>query len=195
MRTLAANVLQWLHQVALALWLGGILTLGAVVAPAVFGTAKKMGHTHWGMPMYTFAGTAIGVAFERFNYVVLACGAVMLVSGLAYGLLAGMCRRRLAARAALTALAWGVGAWLMFSLFPQMMAARAAGRMGVFDSMHRTYSNGFSIQLVLLLGVAALTGWLHLDRVPLFNLTPAFGHPSPSHCDGEGLGTPAGASG
>ncbi len=166
MRTLAAVFLSWLHTLGLCLWLGGIGIVGAVVAPAVFGSAKAAGQTEWGQPLYTFAGTVMTEAFRRFSTVVLVAGAVMLLAGLGYGRLAGMCPRRLLVRAALTAAALASAAWAAFSLMPPMLAAQAAGRMDVFDPMHHTYSTVFRLQLVLLLGVAALTGWLHLDRTP-----------------------------
>jgi hypothetical protein len=90
----------------------------------------------------------------------------MLVSGLGYGLLSGMCRKRLTVRAGLVAIAYGWAAYLATQLYPQMMAARAAGDLASFDLMHHTYSRGYSGQMVLLLGVAAITAWLHIDRSP-----------------------------
>jgi hypothetical protein len=164
MRTAAAVFLYWVHQLCLCLWLGGIAILGAVAAPAVFGAAREAGATQTGMPLFDFAGTALAGAFGRFNTVVLAAGAVMLVSGLGYGLLAGMCRKRLTVRAGLVVLAYGWAAYLATQLYPKMMAARAAGDLAAFDEMHHLYSRGYSGQMVLLLGVAALTAWLHLDR-------------------------------
>jgi len=166
MRKHLALFLSFLHQLALCAWLGGILTVGAVTAPAVFGSAKRAGDTHLGMPLYDFAAQAMGVVFQRFNGVVLVAGAVLLLSGLGYGVLAGMCPKRLGVRAALAALAWGIGAWLAFLLFPQMMAARAGGQVAAFDAMHHQYTHATQAQLLILLGVTALTAWLHLDRGP-----------------------------
>ena len=166
MRTLAAVLLSWIHQLCLAVWLGGIAILGAVAAPAVFGAARAAGDTERGMPLFDFAGSALAGAFGRFNTIVLIAGALMLVSGFGYGLLAGMCRKRLLVRAGLTAIAYGWAAYLATQLYPQMMAARASGDFATFDFMHHTYSRGYSGQMVLLLGVAALTAWLHLDRTP-----------------------------
>jgi hypothetical protein len=166
MRTLSAVVLHSLHQLALSLWLGGIVVLGAIGAPSIFGTAKRAGDTRWGMPLYTFAGEALGEAFRRFNYLVLVAGGVMLLAGLAAGFLEGRDRRPAFGRAALTVVAWGAAAWLTFSLYPQMLQARGAGDMALFDRLHRTYSTGFSLQMLLLLGVIVLTAWMHraVDR-------------------------------
>lgn len=164
MRNFAVLALQWLHQIALSLWLGGILIVGAVVAPAVFRTAKAQGHTDMSQPLYRFAGEAMGEVFRRFNYVILAAAAVLLVTGIAYGFLAGLSRRRVTMRAVLTLLAAGVAVWVTFALYPELVRLRTSGEMVTFDQMHRTYSTAFQAQLLLLLGVTALTGWMHLGR-------------------------------
>jgi uncharacterized membrane protein len=167
MRKVAVIVLQWLHQVALSLWLGGMLVLGAIGAPAVFRVAKDAGHTDWSMELYRFAGTATGIAFGRFNYLALAACGVMLLSGLAYGALAGFPRKALVLRAALTLAAGAVVVWLAFWMFPEMLALRAQGRMAAFDQLHRTYSAAYQAQALLLFVVIGLTGWLHLRHVPV----------------------------
>jgi uncharacterized membrane protein len=164
MRTFSAVALNWLHQIALSLWLGGIAVIGIVAAPAVFGTARAQGQTATSQPLYRFAGEAMGEVFRRFNYVVLIAGVLLLVTGLAYGTLAGLCKRRLMVRAVLTLLALGVAAWVTFGLYPELVRVRSGGEMGAFDQLHHTYSMAFQVQLLLLVTVAALTGWMHLDR-------------------------------
>lgn len=154
----------WLHQLALAVWLGGIVTMGAVSAHAIFGTAKAKGHTEWGMPLYTFAGEALGEAFRRFNYLVLAAGALALIAGIAYGVLDSRGNRGVGVRALLTGAGWAVAAWLTFGLYPQLLAARASGEMALFDRLHKTYTAAFSLQMLLLLGVMGLTAFLDLAR-------------------------------
>ncbi len=165
MRKFGAIALSWLHQVAFAVWLGGLAALGAIGAPAVFRTAKNMGHREWGAPMYNFAGDAVGEIFRRFNYVALVAGLIVLVAGLGYGLLVGMNRKGLMVRALLTAAGIGITAWLTFGLYPEMLTLRAQERMPEFDRLHVTYGLGFRIEAYLLLGIAALTAWLHLDRI------------------------------
>ena len=164
MRTFALVTLNWLHQIALSVWLGGILVVGAVAAPAVFRTAKAQGQTDMSQPLYRFAGEAMGEVFRRFNYVVLAAAALLLLSGIAYGALAGLCRKRITVRAVLTVLATAIALWVTFGLYPELVRLRVSGEMVSFDQMHRTYSTAFQGQLVLLLGVAALTGWMHLGK-------------------------------
>ena len=36
MKTAAVLTLRWLHRVALSLWLGGLIAIGALVAPTAF---------------------------------------------------------------------------------------------------------------------------------------------------------------
>lgn len=164
MRKFGTIALIWLHQVAFAVWFGGLAALGAIGAPAVFRTAKNMGDREWGTPLYNFAGDAVGEIFRRFNYVALAAGIIVLVAGLGYGLLAGMGPKRLTVRALLTAAGIGITAWLTFGLYPEMLALRAQEEMTRFDRLHQTYGLGFRIEAFLLLAIAALTAWLHLDQ-------------------------------
>ncbi|HVF10485.1 MAG TPA: DUF4149 domain-containing protein [Abditibacteriaceae bacterium] len=164
MRIYGTIFLNWLHQVALAVWLGGIVTIGGAVAPAIFGSARKAGHTAHGMPLFDFAGTAIGEAFRRFNTGVLIAGLVMLLAGVAYSRLAGLCPIRTRVRAAMTLLCWAIAVWLEYSLFPRMNAFRSQEQMDAFDDLHQTSTVAFQSQMVLLLGIVALTGWMHLDR-------------------------------
>lgn len=164
MRKALTLILCWLHQVALSVWLGGIVVVGAVAAPGVFRTAKAQGHTDMSFPLYRFAGEALGEVFRRFNYVVLAAAMVMLLAGLAYGALAGFCPRRIGVRAVLTLLAGGIALWVTLVLYPELIRLRDSGQMTTFDQIHRTYSSAFQAQLILLFGVAGLTGWMHLDR-------------------------------
>jgi hypothetical protein len=162
MRSFLTVLLSSLHQLALSVWLGGAFVLGAVAAPAPFKIAKQQGQDRWGMPLYDFAGHSTGLMFERFNGVVLVCAVLLLISGLAYGSLAGLCPTRLKVRAALTLAATAGALWTTFVLFPQMIALREEARMGDFDLLHRSYSAAFQGQLLLLFGVLLLTGWMHL---------------------------------
>ncbi len=161
-RRFAALLLSWVHQVAIAIWMGSIFGAGAVAAPAVFKTAKAAGDTVWGTPLYNFAGLAAEGIFARLNVVVLVAGCVALLAGLVYPRLAGLCSRRGAVRSALTAVALVVEAALMFGMFDRMVALRIAGEMAEFDQLHRLYSLGFQFQAVLLLVIIGITGWMHL---------------------------------
>jgi hypothetical protein len=134
------------------------------MAPSVFGQARAAGETHAGMPLWDFASVIMNVAFDRFNTVILVAGLLMLVGGVGSGVMTGLCRRGVLLRAGLTGLAWLGAVYLAKVLFPQAIAAHAAGNEALFKTLHKTYSNGFSIQLLLLLVVAALTALLEAGK-------------------------------
>lgn len=165
MRANVVAVLQAVHQVALSLWLGGGIAIGAIAAPAVFGAARRAGDTEWGQPLYTFAGTALGDAFQRLNVLCLIACAIALVTGVAYGCLAGLSPHRLGWRTALVLAAGIVAAWLTVGLYPAMLSARESGDMVRFDAMHRQYSTAFQLQALLLFASMVVTGRMHLDHL------------------------------
>jgi hypothetical protein len=165
-RALPIVALFWLHEVLLGLWLGGILVIGAIVAPAVFGAARSAGHLARGASLYDFAGVALGVVFHRFTVAAMLAGLVVLPAGIIYGAAAGVCPRRIAVRAALVAIAWLLAAWMLFSLFPEMNVARTQQRWERFDELHRHATHHFQLQALLLAAATAFTAWMHLDRSP-----------------------------
>src|SRR5438067_9781748 len=84
-------------------WFGGLLTLGAVSAPAIFRTARQWpGDPE---PFLHFAGVAAGEGFRRFNYLALACGTLLLLAGLAAWRFDRRAKRLHCVRLALVALA------------------------------------------------------------------------------------------
>ena len=68
--------LRYAYVLALVVWLGGMLALGAIVAPATFQvlqvSAPDIGRA--------LAGDLFGQILARFHYVAYACGGVMLIS-------------------------------------------------------------------------------------------------------------------
>jgi len=75
--------LRYAYVLALVVWLGGMVILGAVVAPTVFEVLQsrepEMGRV--------LAGAVFGAALGRFHYVAYACGAVLLVTLVAMAIL------------------------------------------------------------------------------------------------------------
>lgn len=90
---------------AIAVWAGGLLALGAVVAPIVFRV----------VPAPTSAD-AMTLVFRRFDSVAMACAAVALVAEAAFAARGGKVTRADVVRAlclvAAAALAIAVGGWL-----------------------------------------------------------------------------------
>jgi len=68
---------------ALAVWFGGLLVLGAVAAPAIFDVvdARQLADGR------AFAGTLFGEVLRRFHLVSYGCGAVLLVTFIARAVL------------------------------------------------------------------------------------------------------------
>jgi Domain of unknown function (DUF4149) len=148
---LAPVVAAWLHIVAIGLWMGAMLGVGALVAPVAFQLAREQ------------AGTILGESFRRLNYFGLGCAAVVgattLVEALARRLTrASMVRLALVAGAGI--IAWYLG----WQVFPKMDALREAGQMAEFDLLHAHYERLGHAQFLLLLGAALATAYRSVER-------------------------------
>lgn len=68
--------LRYVYVLALVVWLGGMVVLGAVIAPTTFqvlqASAPETGRA--------LAGELFGTILARFHYVAYACGGVLLIS-------------------------------------------------------------------------------------------------------------------
>ena len=68
--------LRYAYILALVVWLGGMVVLGAIVAPTTFqvlqATAPEAGRA--------LAGDLFGAVLQRFHYIAYAAGAVLFVS-------------------------------------------------------------------------------------------------------------------
>jgi uncharacterized membrane protein len=77
------TTLRYIYVLALVVWLGGMVALGAVVAPTIFQTLQTLSPQDG----RAFAGEAFKAMLVRFHYVAYACGALLLLSLLGMGLL------------------------------------------------------------------------------------------------------------
>ena len=75
--------LRLVYVLALAVWLGGMAILGAVVAPTIFQTLQTA-DPEGGRAL---AGLAFGAMLARFHYVAYGCGALLFVTLIAMALL------------------------------------------------------------------------------------------------------------
>lgn len=144
-----------LHALALALWLGGLVAIGALVAPTAFHVTRSAPILAGNLPeQNALAGAVVGGSLRLFNFVCLGCAAVLLASNL---LLLARTSRRWTAACLLTTLALLTSTLgLAFGLTPAMDFAQAQGHMAAFDKMHRGYeqvSTLFQMPLLLLLTV------------------------------------------
>ncbi len=160
-----------LHTTALALWLGGLIAIGALVAPVAFQTVH-INPALAGNPaaQANLAGGIVGGSLRRFNVVCLGCGGLLL---LADGLLlarAGLGRRPRVwtALALLVTLALCASAlYLTFGLFPALDAAQGQGNMALFDSLHAHYERvSTNLQFPLLIILALLSALRDTPPLP-----------------------------
>ncbi len=148
---------RWLFSVGLALWLGGLLAIGAIVAPVTAHFLQS--HPAFGGDPGQKAGlltAVVGGSLRVFNFVCYVCAALLLAS---QALLWRTTPRRTALWSLVITLALTVSALALgFILFPMMDAAQAAGRMNAFDILHKRYeavSTDFQFPLLLLLALLA----------------------------------------
>lgn len=146
---------RWLFAVSLAVWLGGLLGIGAIVAPV---TAHFL-QAHHGLDAdparkAALLSAIVGGSLRVFNIVCAVCAALLLVSQ-------AMLWRRTPRRVAgwslvLTVLLTASVFVLALVLFPMMDAAQAAGQMNTFDLLHKRYeavSTMFQFPLLLVLAL------------------------------------------
>lgn len=68
--------LRYAYRLALVLWLGGMVILGAVVAPTLFGELQAADVING----RALAGAAFGAAIARFHYIAYGAGAILLLT-------------------------------------------------------------------------------------------------------------------
>ena len=147
-------VARWLHTVALSLWLGGLIAIGALVAPTTFhivrADAQLAGDS---ARQNTIAGGIVGGSLHLFNFVCYACGVLLLLSNAL--LLPHTNRRWIVACFLTSALLLASAFYLGLSLTPALDAARGLGNMSTFDRLHHQYEQlSTLLQLPLLLLLA-----------------------------------------
>jgi hypothetical protein len=70
------SLLRWLALLALGFWMGGLVALGAIAAPALFAVLEA----HQGVAGRELAAAAFGVILDRFQYAAWIAGLALLVS-------------------------------------------------------------------------------------------------------------------
>ena len=111
-----SKVLSILALVSIALWVGGMIALGAIVAPVIFNM----------VPSPTSAD-AMTVVFRRFDKVALACIVTVLLTEAAQALVRRPLRRLDVARMALTVLGGALVVWQATVISPEIEALHVAG--------------------------------------------------------------------
>jgi len=155
--------LRYVYVLALAVWLGGMVVLGAVVAPSIFQTLQASEPVTGRL----LAGAAFGAILARFHYVAYGAGALLLVTLAAMALL-GPRPRGFAVRSAIVAsmllVALYSGAVVLREVdsiqqevgaLPSSLPADDARRIR-FDDLHQLSTRLMMINIV---GALALLYW------------------------------------
>jgi hypothetical protein len=104
--------LRYAYLLALVVWLGGMIVLGAIVAPTVFQVLPLLEPEAGRL----LAGAVFGAALARFHLVAYACGAVLLVTLILMAVL-GPRPAQFALRAALAAIMLAIAVYSGVAVF------------------------------------------------------------------------------
>jgi uncharacterized membrane protein len=157
------RALRYVYMLALVAWLGGMIVLGAIVAPATFqvlqASAPQIGRT--------LAGELFGVVLARFHYIAYGAAAVLLVTMAAMALL-GPRPRGLAVRGVIVAIMLAVAVYSGVVVtgrinaiqrevggLPSRLPAADARRVR-FDELHALSTR---LMMVNVIGALALLYW------------------------------------
>jgi uncharacterized membrane protein len=157
------RALRYVYMLALVAWLGGMIVLGAIVAPATFqvlqASAPQIGRT--------LAGELFGVVLARFHYIAYGAAAVLLLTMAAMALL-GPRPRGLAVRVVIVAIMLAVAVYSGVVVtgrinaiqrqvggLPSLLPADDARRVR-FDELHALSTR---LMLVNVIGALALLYW------------------------------------
>lgn len=148
-----------LHSVALSLWLGGLVAIGALVAPTAFHVTRTFPAFAGNLALQNaVAGGVVGGSLHLFTVMCYACGVLLLIAD---AVLMRFANRRWAVAGIITTLLLLASAlYLGLSLTPAMDAAQASGQMASFDKMHHYYEQISSLLQMPLLLMLALFGAL-----------------------------------
>jgi hypothetical protein len=154
--------LRYAAVLALALWTGGLVVIGAVAAPSVFDTLGARGAEG-----RVLAGAVVGALLARFTMIAYGCAAVVLLSLVTRGVLGPRPRR----------FAYRVGGLLLMIVATVYAGAVIAPRIAAMQrsigtapsalaegdprrvEFGRLHGTSVSLQLVPLLGGLALLFW------------------------------------
>jgi hypothetical protein len=162
--------LRYVYVLALAVWLGGMAVLGAVVAPATFQILQSAEPTAGRL----LAGEVFGGILGRFHFVAYGCGALLLVTLAAMALL-GPRPRGLAVRSAIIAAMLAVALYSGYAVLaeidaiqqevgglPSALAADDPRRVR-FDELHQLSTRLMMLNIV---GALALVFWEAREPLP-----------------------------
>ncbi|MCW3060747.1 MAG: hypothetical protein JWQ02_2568 [Capsulimonas sp.] len=150
-------IARWIHNVALSLWLGGVIAIGALSAPAAFNITRHHPAFAGNLALQNdIAGAIIGVAFRHFNTLCIVSGILMLLASAGLFRLSQepRARRLTAISAVAVVILTGLAVYLQYGLFPVIDDAKLQQHWPLFDRLHHLYVALTNMQMPLLLVVA-----------------------------------------
>ena len=121
------GILATVELLAVAVWLGGLSVLGAIVAPTIFRNVAA--------PM---SADAMTLVFRRFDKVAMACAAIVLAVEAARAFARDVLHTRLdIARVVVAASASGLAVWIGVSISPRIAALHEGGAIRGLDALGR----------------------------------------------------------
>jgi hypothetical protein len=149
----------WLHSVAHAIWLGGLVAIGAFVAPNVALVIHHSPEFIGNKPLQNLILTnVIGNSFRTFNIACYVCGICMILGDLLQSAAAEPGYRHFTyTRLFFAIILLSSAVYLGYMLFPQMDSAKMHLQMHRFDILHSRYELISELQLIPLLIIPALT--------------------------------------
>jgi uncharacterized membrane protein len=157
MKTAILSAAIWLHSLALVLWIGGIIIIGAVVAPVAFSSLEK-----------SAAGNIVGASLRRFNQICYFCSAVLILTEIIQLLVLKNSDLRdiklwlFIARGVMVISMILLLLFLDKSLFNKMDQLQAQGQMDAFNKAHKQYESLTNVQLSLGAIALLLSSFLRL---------------------------------
>ena len=133
-------------------WLGGMLTLGAIAAPVVFG-----------MLAAPSSGDVMTTVFRRFDKVALSCAGIIVVAEVVRAMVRKRVGKLDVARIASVLIATGLLVWQAMVLSPTIEAlhrggaVRGSGEGGMqLDSVHDLAENESKVQLLFVAAIIVM---------------------------------------
>jgi hypothetical protein len=157
--------LRYAYVLALVIWLGGMVVLGAIVAPTTFQVLE----TREAATGRVLAGAVFGTVLNRFQYVAYGCGAVVLITLVVMALL-GPRPTAFAVRLGIAAAMMGVALYAGLVVYRHIAALQhdigetvspstlpdGDARRIRFDQLHQLSTR---LMMVNIVGAAVLLYW------------------------------------
>lgn len=151
---------------ALAIWLGGIIAIGALSAPVTFYNIRHTATINIALEARNMlAGDIVGSQLRIFNYISYICGAILLIAASAINNQISQKQQRVWKTAIiLIALLLLISIYLGFGLFPVMDHYRQIRDMVPFDNAHHLYQWLVELQMPILMILIFQYAWATSDK-------------------------------